>query len=41
MTTSMHEFLSLPLWLSIPLAAIYIGLVGYVVYILWQYRHRD
>lgn len=25
MTTSMHEFLSLPLWLSIPLAAIYIG----------------
>ena len=41
MTSSIQEFLALPLWLSIPLVAIYIGLVGHVVYILWQYRRKD
>lgn len=41
MTSSILEFLDLPLWLSIPLAAIYIGLMGYVAYIFWRYRNKD
>jgi hypothetical protein len=37
MTEAINEFLKLPLWVSIPLSAVYVGLVGYIFYILWLY----
>jgi hypothetical protein len=40
MTESISNFLSLPLWVSIPLTAAYIALWGNFVYILWRYRRR-
>ena len=41
MMSSLQEFLAQPLWLIIPLATIYIGLVGYVAYLFWHYRQKD
>ena len=40
MTEAINEFLKLPLWVSIPLSAVYVGLVGYIFYILWLYRRE-
>ena len=40
MTESIHEFLQLPLWVSVPLALVYIGLAGYIVYIVMLYRRE-
>ena len=40
MTDSIKDFLAQPLWLTLPLMVIYIGLLCYVGYVLWRYRHK-
>ena len=40
MTEAYTEFLQLPLWVSLPLALVYVGLAGYIVYIIMLY-HRE
>jgi hypothetical protein len=37
---TINEFLKLPLWVSIPLAMVYVGLVAYIFYVLWLYRRE-
>jgi hypothetical protein len=36
----MKQFLDMPLWLSIPLAIIYISMWAYFFYILYRYRRK-
>lgn len=38
MTESIDFFTSLPLWFSVPLVAVYLAMLAYVVYISWIYR---
>ena len=40
MTNLINDFLSQPLWLSIPLVMIYLALLAYFLYILWHYRRN-
>ena len=40
MTEAYTEFLQIPLWVSLPLALVYVGLAGYIVYIIMLY-HRE
>ena len=40
MTNLINDFLSQPLWLSIPLVMVYLALLAYFVYILWHYRRN-
>ena len=40
MTEAFTEFLQLPLWVSVPLALVYVGLAGYIVYIVMLYRRE-
>lgn len=40
MTNLINDFLSQPLWLSIPLVIVYLALLAYFVYILWHYRRN-
>ena len=40
MTEAYTEFLQLPLWVSLPLALVYVGLAGYIVYIIMLYRRE-
>lgn len=41
MTNLINDFLSQPLWLSIPLVMVYLALLAYFVYILWHYRRKS
>ena len=41
MTESINEFLSLPLWFTIPLVVSYIAVVAYVIYAVWHIRKRQ
>ena len=41
MTSFINDFLSQPLWLSIPLGIIYVALIVYFFYILWHYRRNS
>ena len=41
MANLINDFLSMPLWLSIPLCAVYLALLAYFVYILWRYRGKS
>lgn len=38
MTDYINDFLSLPLWFTIPLTVSYFGLMGYIIYSLWHFR---
>ena len=40
MTNLINDFLSQPLWLSIPLVMVYLALLAYFLYILWHYRRN-
>jgi hypothetical protein len=40
MTNLINDFLSQPLWLSIPLVMVYVALLAYFLYILWHYRRN-
>ena len=40
MTEAYTEFLKLPLWVSVPLALVYVGLVVYIVHIVVLYRRE-
>ena len=40
MANLINDFLSMPLWLSIPLCVVYLALLAYFVYILWRYRGK-
>ena len=41
MTNLINEFLSQPLWLTIPLCIIYVASLTYFLYILWHYRRNS
>jgi len=41
MTDSIQFFLSQPLWFTVSFVTAYLGLLGYVAYILWDYRRRQ
>ena len=41
MANLINDFLSMPLWLSLPLCAVYLALLAYFVYILWRYRGKS
>ena len=41
MTNLINDFLSQPLWLSIPLIMVYLALLAYFLYILWHYRRKS
>ena len=41
MANLINDFLSMPLWLSIPLCVVYLALLAYFVYILWRYRGKS
>lgn len=41
MANLINDFLSMPLWLSIPLCVVYLALLAYFVYILWRYRGKN
>ena len=38
MNNELNDFMSQPLWFTIPLVVIYVVLVVYVAYIIWRYR---
>ena len=40
MEKNLNDFMSQPLWFTIPLVVIYIALLVYVTYIVWRYRSR-
>ncbi len=40
MTNLINDFLSQPLWLTVPLVMIYLALLAYFLYILWHYRRN-
>jgi hypothetical protein len=40
MNEAIDRFLEMPLWLSIPLTLIYLGVCGYFAYILFRYRRE-
>ena len=35
---SFLNFMSGPLWFTLPLAAIYLGLLAYLIYLVWHNR---
>ena len=41
MANLINDFLSMPLWLSLPLCVVYLALLAYFVYILWRYRGKN
>ena len=41
MANLINDYLSMPLWLSIPLCVVYLALLAYFVYILWRYRGKS
>ena len=41
MANLINDFLSQPLWLTIPLIIAYLALLAYVIYILWHYRRNS
>ncbi len=38
MNSYFYDFMSQPLWFTIPLVAIYLVLVVYVIYIIWRFK---
>ena len=41
MTNLINDFLSQPLWLTVPLVMVYLALLAYFLYILWHYRRKS
>jgi hypothetical protein len=41
MTNIIHDFLSMPLWLSIPLCIVYMAMLVYFFYTLWRFREKS
>ena len=41
MTEPLRQFMSQPMWFTVPLIATYVALWGYFVYILLRYRKRS
>lgn len=41
MTNLINDFLSQPLWLTVPLVMVYLALLAYFLYILWHYRRKN
>ena len=37
---NLQEFLSQPLWFTVPLVTIYFGLLAYVIYFVWKNRKQ-
>jgi hypothetical protein len=40
MNNSFQDFLSQPLWLTIPMVIVYLGLIAYIIYFVWTFRKR-
>lgn len=36
MSKNLQDFLSQPLWFTIPLVVVYLGLIAYIIYFVWN-----
>jgi hypothetical protein len=41
MNSSFQDFLSQPLWFTIPLIAIYFGLMVYIIHFIWKHNKNN